>query len=86
MPLEKISGGGDRDHNAGADVFTQAGSVRLDQGLGSRLGQLAQKLPPPPEERSQQARHRQYHVTVGHRSQQRLTQPLGPEELLLLFA
>ena len=38
MPLEKISGGGDCDHDAGADILTQAYSGRLGHGLGSRLG------------------------------------------------
>jgi hypothetical protein len=63
MPLQEVSCGGDRDHDPGPRFTFAAGvSDQLLDGLGASAGELAEQLPPAPEQRPQQAWDGEYHA------------------------
>ena len=61
-------------------------SDQLLDRLGAGAGELAEQLPPAPEQRPQQAWDGEYHVAVRDAQQYLLAQPLRPQQLLFLLA
>lgn len=66
--------------------FVALEADQLLDRLGPGAGELAEQLPPAPEQRAQQAWDREYHVAVRNRQEHIVAQPLRPQELLLLLA
>jgi hypothetical protein len=86
MPLDQITGCGDRNHDAGPGLCSEVSSHGLGEGLGGALGEVEQKLPPLTEEPAQKARHGEDEMAMGDGREDFLLQPLGPQKLFLLFA
>ena len=87
MPLQEVSRGGDRHHDPGSHVAVAARMTdELLDGLGAGARELAEQLPPPAEQRAQEARDGEHHMAVRDSQQHFVAQPLGPQELLLLLA
>jgi hypothetical protein len=62
MPLQEISRGGDRDDDPRPRVAIAAHPTdQLLDRLGAGAGELAEQLPPAPEQRPQQAWDREHH-------------------------
>jgi hypothetical protein len=86
MPLDQISGGGDRDDDAGPRVSTDSPADELARGLGGGPPQLRRQLAPSAEERTQQAGNGQDDMAVAARGEHFVAQPLRPQNLALLLA
>jgi len=81
IPLEEITSGRQRDHDARSLGRSEMEVTQLFDSLCPRLDEVKQKLAPPPEERPQEAGDSQDDVAVGHRSEKLGAEPFGPEEL-----
>ena len=78
MPLQEVSRACDRDHDPRPRVaFAARPTDQLHDGLGACTSELAEHFPPAPEQRAQQARDGEHHVTVRHGQEQFLVQPLA---------
>ncbi len=86
MPLEKVPGGGDCDHDAGACVGAHLSPHVLAECLRTALREIEQQLPPFAEYASQQPRHGEDDMAVRNGREHLFAQPFGPEEGALLLA
>ena len=58
----------------------------LGEGLRCALREVEQQLSPLPEDPAEEARHCEDDMPMRHGPEHFFLQPLGPQELLLLFA
>jgi len=79
MPLDQISGGGDRDDDAGARVSTDSPADELACRLGGGPGELREQLTPSAKQGSEQPRDRQDKVAVRDLGQHLPAQPFSPQ-------
>jgi len=84
MPA-KGPAGGDRYHDAGPNIRSGPCPHVLSEGRSTALRDVEQKLSPLSEDPAQEARHRENNMTMPHGLEHFPLQPLGPQELLLLF-